>query len=225
MLPEFLTALPEDGRAAVLSACRHGAWSRGSLLYHSEDAADTLFLLSKGYVRLYRLGSGAREVTVNVHGPGDLLGTGAVAPGRAYGLDAEAMEDTEALLLGGELLRDLVRAHPTLGVALSAQLTRQTRSLQERLTHLVFLEVSQRLALALLDLAVQSGGDLTAGPVALSNRISHQDLAHLVGSTRETITKLLGEFKARGILDLGYRRIVIMDEAALRAAAREPLSA
>ena len=61
--------------------------------------------------------------------------------------------------------------------------------------------------------------------MALRGRISHQDLAYVVGSTRETITKLLGDFRARGLLDLGYRRIVVTDLAGLENAARQPLGA
>ena len=108
-------------------------------------------------------------------------------------------------------------------MALTEQITRQTRGVQERLAGLVFMEVSQRLALALLALAEREGTWPEGGVLALRERVSHQDLAHVVGSTRETITKLLGDFRARGLLDLGYRRIILTDRAGLIHASREPL--
>ncbi|WP_407570467.1 Crp/Fnr family transcriptional regulator [Deinococcus altitudinis] len=245
MLPSFLHALTAEARAAVLSSARTLQWSRGSLLHHSDDVAEAAFALTGGHVRLYRLGSGAREVTVSVHGQNEVLGMATLTPGVNYGLYAEAMDDVEALVLGGDNLRGLIRQHPDMAVALTAQVARQTRSLQERLSQLVFLEVSQRLALALLQLAhessaegsgetVQNGtaqngtaqnGAAQNGPVALRGRISHQDLAYVVGSTRETITKLLGDFRGRGLLDLGYRRIVVTDLVGLQSAARQPLGA
>ncbi|MGY2893432.1 Crp/Fnr family transcriptional regulator [Deinococcus sp. UYEF24] len=230
MLPSFLHALTAEARAAVLSSARTLQWSRGSLLHHSDDVAEAAFALTGGHVRLYRLGSGAREVTVSVHGQNEVLGMATLTPGVSYGLYAEAMDDVEALVLGGDNLRQLIRQHPDMAVALTAQVARQTRSLQERLSQLVFLEVSQRLALALLQLAHESsaeGASETAqsGPVALRGRISHQDLAYVVGSTRETITKLLGDFRGRGLLDLGYRRIVVTDLVGLQSAARQPLGA
>ncbi|WP_424952144.1 Crp/Fnr family transcriptional regulator [Deinococcus sp.] len=226
MLPSFLNALTAEARAAVLSSARTLQWSRGSLLHHSDDVAEAAYALSGGHVRLYRLGSGAREVTVSVHGQGEVLGVATLTPGASYGLYAEAMDDVEALVLGGDNLRQLIKAHPDMAVALTAQVARQTRSLQERLSQLVFLEVSQRLALALLQLAHESGSEVPeGGPVALRGRISHQDLAYVVGSTRETITKLLGDFRGRGLLDLGYRRIVVTDLVGLQHAARQPLSA
>lgn len=228
MLPSFLNALTNEARAAVLSSARTLQWSRGSLLHHSDDVAEAAYALSGGHVRLYRLGTGAREVTVSVHGQGEVLGMATLTPGETYGLYAEAMDDVEALVLGGDNLRQLIRQHPDMAVALTAQVARQTRSLQERLSQLVFLEVSQRLALALLQLAQESSPEPSgpdSGPVALRGRISHQDLAYVVGSTRETITKLLGDFRGRGLLDLGYRRIVVTDLAGLQSAARQPLGA
>ncbi|WP_034384407.1 Crp/Fnr family transcriptional regulator [Deinococcus sp. YIM 77859] len=216
-------ALPQETQAQVMAAARVGRWARGGLLFCPEDPAETLFILTRGSVRLYRLGAGAREVTLNVHGPGSLLGTGALLPGSRYGMYAEAMDDSEALLLGRETLTRLMQLQPAVGVALTEQVTRQTRSVQERLSALVFMEVSQRLALALLDLAEREGPWPEGGTLALRERVSHQDLAHVVGSTRETITKLLGDFRARGLLDLGYRRIILTNRAGLLAAAREPL--
>ncbi len=224
MLPGFLAALPEAARVPLLAATRQHQWSRGSIVLHAEDPAETLYLLQSGHARLYRLGSSAREVTVNVHGPGELLGLSALLNGGTNGLYAEAMDDLSALMIGGEALRDLMARFPDLSVALSAQVVRQTRGLQDRLSQLVFLEVSQRLALALLELANESS-EAAETQVALRGRISHQDLAHAVGSTRETITKLLGEFRTKGLLDLGYRRIVVMDRSGLERAARQPLSA
>jgi CRP/FNR family transcriptional regulator, cyclic AMP receptor protein len=244
MLPSFLHALTAEARAAVLSSARTLQWSRGSLLHHSDDVAEAAYALTRGHVRLYRLGTGAREVTVSVHGQGEVLGMATLTEGGSYGLYAEAMDEVEALVLGGDNLRGLIRQHPDMAVALTAQVARQTRSLQERLSQLVFLEVSQRLALALLNLAQESSPELFAqlgqnqagqtqaaqghaehGPVALRGRISHQDLAYVVGSTRETITKLLGDFRGRGLLDLGYRRIVVTDLTGLQHAARQPLGA
>lgn len=217
----FLTDLPEGARASLLAVARRSRTGRGNVIYHTEDAAETVYLLESGRVRLYRIGASARDVTVAVHEAGELFGTSALGAGGPYGHYAEVLEEAEVLALPGTTLRELLRTQPELGVSLSAQLTRQTRALQERLAQLVFMEVSQRLAGTLLTMAAESGEG--GGKKALKGRVSHQDLAYLVGSTRETITKLLGEFKERGLLDLGYRRIVVLDEAGLRHVAEHPI--
>jgi len=223
MLSGFMHELPPEARASFLGNARKVRLDRGGLIYHTEDPAETVYVLQSGRVRLYRIGTGAREVTIAVHEPGELFGATGLTGAGAYGHYAEALEPGEALAIGGHALRELLRTQPALGVSLSAQLTRQTRALQERLASLVFLEVSQRLATALLQMAEVGGTANDGGKKALRGRISHQDLAYLVGSTRETITKLLGEFKERGLLDLGYRRIVVLDEAGLRDVAEHPI--
>ena len=222
MLPSAFGRLTAEVQSHLKSAGRVGRWARGGLIFHPEDPAETAHLLLRGAARLYRLGAGAREVTLDVHLPGELLGVSALRPGTCYGMYAEAMDDTETLMLGQDALARLHRTHPAAALALTEQLTAQTRSVQARLSGLVFLEVSQRLALALLALAEREG-EWDGETLALKERISHQDLAYVVGSTRETITKLLGDFRARGLLDLGYRRVVLTDRAGLERAAREPL--
>ncbi|MBB6098463.1 CRP-like cAMP-binding protein [Deinobacterium chartae] len=219
MMTDLLSQLPDDARGALTASLRTQRFERGSIIYHTEDPAQTIYFLRRGRVRLYRIGSSAREVTIAVHEPEEIFGEIALESGVDYGMYAEALEDCEVQMLGAETLRKLMLAHPALNVMLSAQLARQGQTVQTRLTHLVFLEVSQRLALTLLRLADQDSEVAEGGKRRLRGRISHQDLAHLVGSTRETITKLLGEFKDRGYLDLGYRRIVLLDEDGLQEAA------
>lgn len=223
MWPGAFGALPADIQGNLLSAGRVGRWARGGLLFHPEDLAETLHLILKGSVRLYRIGAGAREVTLDVHGPGTLLGVGTLVPDQYHGMYAEAMDDVETLMLGQEALDRQMKAEPAISVALTEQITHQTRSAQEKLAGLVFLEVSQRLALALLLMGERESEWNESGILALQDRVSHQDLAHMVGSTRETITKLLGEFRERGLLDLGYRRIVLTNREKLLQATREPL--
>ncbi len=219
-MAEFLDTLSGDAHAALQSALRPIPFERGSLIFHTEDSSETLYLLETGRVRLYRLGQGAREVTITVLEAGELLGESALAGGD-YGMYAEALEDSQVQAIGIATLRQLMTQHHSLSVALSTQLVRQGRALQTRFTQLVFMEVAQRLALALLRLANQSSEQLD-GKRRLKGRVSHQDLAHLVGSTRETITKLLGEFKERDLIDLGYRKIVLLNEDGLREITLNP---
>lgn len=224
MLPDFLRHLPEMAQQGLLEQARPIQWTRSSQIVLAQDTADTLFLLQSGHVRLYHLGHDSREITMNVVGRGELLGCRALLPEQTYGLYADTLDSVQALSLSGEVMRQKMCQHPALGAAISAQVARQSRSLQDRLAQLVFLEVSQRLALALLTLLEESqAASASSGTaVPLSGRISHQDLAYTVGSTRETITKVLGEFRERGLLDLGYRRIAVIDRAGLEHAAKTP---
>ncbi|ADY25485.1 transcriptional regulator, Crp/Fnr family [Deinococcus proteolyticus MRP] len=223
MTPGAFAALPPQALDQLRAVARTGRWGRGGLLFHPEDPAEVLYLLTRGSVRLYSLGAGAREVTLVVHLEGELVGVQALRPGQLYGRYAECADDTEALMFSRETLERLLRDSPEISQALTEQIVAQTAALQGRLAGLVFHEVSQRLARTLLDFAERQGEWDGKQPFALQDRLSHQELAHIVGSTRETITKLLGEFRNRGLLDLGYRRIVLTDREGLLEAGREPL--
>lgn len=216
-------ALPPQASEQLRAAARTGRWGRGGLLFHPEDPADTLYVLTRGNVRLYSLGAGAREVTLVVHLEGDLVGVQALRTGQTYGRYAECTDDTEALMFSRDTLERLMRDSPDIAQVITEQVVAQTAALQSRLAGLVFHEVSQRLARTLLDFAERQGDWDGQQPFALQDRLSHQELAHIVGSTRETITKLLGEFRNRGLLDLGYRRIVLTNREGLLEATREPL--
>lgn len=209
---DLLDRLPADARAALAASTRLQDFGRGDLVFHAHDPAASLYLLESGRVRVYRIGENAREISLAVHGPGELFGEEAIESNKStrYESYAEALEPSRAQAVGARALAELLRAHPTLGVALSAQLARQLRAVQTRLGEMVFLEVSQRLAAALLKLARESGEPDPLG-TRLRGTVSHQDLAHLVGSTRETVTKILGDFKGQGLLALGYRKIVLTD--------------
>lgn len=223
MTHDAFASLPAEVLEQFRAVARTGHWGRGGVLFQPGDPADTLYLLTRGGVRLYALRRGGREVMVLVHLEGDLVGMQALLPGRTYDFYAECTDDTKALILGRETLDLLRRESPELEAGLAAGLARQLTALQGHLSALVFYEVSQRLAATLLSLAERQGPWLGEEPFALQDRFSHQELAYIVGSTRETITKLLGEFRARGLLDLGYRRIILTDREGLLRASREPL--
>lgn len=220
MLPGMFGVLPDQTQRQIMLSGRVGQWTRGGVLFHPEEAAHTLYLVTKGNIRLYRIGKKSREVTIAVHSVGDLLGAGALLQGKSYGAFAEAMDECEAMLFSQEALQQLKKDVPALSVILTEQVIKQTQSIHKRLTGLVFLEVSQRLASTLLQLAEREGDWPANGNLPLRERVSHQDLAHAVGSTRETITKLLGEFRERGLLDLGYRRIILLNKIELEKAAK-----
>jgi CRP-like cAMP-binding protein len=217
---DLFKQLPAEARAALQGALRPVRLDRGDIVHHPEDPADAVYLVERGRIRLYRIGDGAREVSLAVCGPGEVFGEAALAARELerYDCYAEALEASAVQTVSGEALTALLREHPTVSVALSAQFARQLKAVHSRLADMVFLEVSQRLAQALLRLAREFGEPDRHG-TRLRSRVSHQDLAHIVGSTRETVTKILGEFKARGYLELGYRRIVLTDLSGLRHAA------
>jgi CRP/FNR family transcriptional regulator, cyclic AMP receptor protein len=226
--PSMRTPIPSphpEVRAILGNSLHPTRLARSSLIHAPGDPNDTVHLIERGRVRLYRpvqegndaeaTRDGSREVSLCVLGGGDVFGSEALLGEQGFHDSfAEALEDTLVLSIAAPTLLAYMRNHPQLTVWLNHQLSRQRHSLDRRRRDLVFLEVSQRLAQALLQLARDDGEPNDSG-MRIRGKMSHQDLAHLVGSTRETVTKILGEFRNAGLLELGYRRIVVTDVAGL----------
>lgn len=175
---------------------------RGEVLYREGDLADGVYLVRQGLVWLHAEAEG-EGLTLALLGPWDLFGEEALVGGLRRGLSAQALAYTE-LLFGERRAVEALRARfPEVGAFLLEGLYRRLKAAEGRLLERRF-PVAQRLARLLLQLGVE-------GEVSFS----HQDLARMVGATRETVTKLLGEWALAGILDLGYRRLEIKDREVL----------
>jgi CRP/FNR family transcriptional regulator, cyclic AMP receptor protein len=214
-------------RAALGNSLHPTRLARASLIHAPGDPNDTVHFLEKGRVRLYRLAPAeraqeeglTREINLTVLDAGDIFGEEALLGTLGFHDSfAEALEDTLVMSIAAPTLLANMRNNPTLAQTIVAQLARQQGGLEQRLSDLVFLEVSQRLAQALLRLA-RDDGEAEAAGIRIKSKMSHQDLAHLIGSTRETVTKILGEFRHAGLLALGYRCITLTDVAGLEHAA------
>ncbi|RIH81908.1 Cyclic AMP receptor protein [Meiothermus luteus] len=212
MTPEFIASLPPEARAEAERVFHSFTARRGSYIYYPEDEAKTLYYVVDGWVRLFQLGPHEEEITLTVVGAGEIFGEGALLPEESYGAFAEPLVDSELLSASREDLQRLTSRFPEAQMAFVLLLSRRLRKAEERLRDLRFKEVLPRLAKALLS-AMRPGAE------GFEVTLSHQDLAHLAGSTRETITKVLGELAMEDAIELGYRRILILKPEVLRRVA------
>ena len=209
MVAEFIAALPKEAKAETERVFRPFAARRGSYVCYPEDQAKTLYYIAEGWVRLFQLGPEEEEITLTVVGSGEIFGEAALLPDETYGVFAEPLVDCELLSASHEDLARLTSRFPEAQSAFVWLLSKRLRKAEERLRDLRFKEVLPRLAKSLL-------AAMKTGEEGLEVTLSHQDLAHLAGSTRETITKVLGERAMEDTIELGYRRILVLKPEALR---------
>lgn len=212
MIPEFQEALPVEVLEEAMQVWRLQTVLRGNNLFYPTDSAATLYYLRDGWVRLFQLNKKQEEITLSTLSRGEIFGEGVLIPGEVYGAFAEAMTDAELVLIPQDDLLRLAARFPKLQLLLFKFMSRRLMRSEERLRDLRFREVFPRLAKALLRAAkmVDNGG--------YEVMLSHQDLAYIAGTTRETATKTLGELALQDVIELGYRCIVILDREALRRA-------
>ncbi|MDP9407799.1 MAG: Crp/Fnr family transcriptional regulator [Actinomycetota bacterium] len=179
-----------------------------------------LFIVKAGQVRLYRVSPEGRRLTIAVLGPGALFGEMDLVGQRMGEGFAEALEPSVLCLMSEQDVRGMLLADPRIATRIIAGLGRRLADVEQRLADSVLKSAHQRVAAVLCRLVGTGpapGGLFGRRPGEV--RLTHEQLADLVGTTRETTTKLLGELRDAGLVHLRRGGIVVLDHAALRAAA------
>ncbi len=205
-----------DELARLEQVSRWRKFPRGSMIYFPDNAADSAFVLATGRVKLCDLSVDGKESILAFIEPGEMFGELAVIDESPQDEFATAVEASSVVAIPGDVLRKMIESLPAVSLGITKLIGLRRRRIERRLKSLLFRSNRQRLAHLLLDL-VASNGRPAADGVEIGMRLSHQDLASVIGSTRESITLLLGEFQNEGVLRLGRQKIVVLDDEPLRA--------
>ncbi len=187
----------------------------GRVIYSPGDRSETLFLLKKGRVRLYRLSPEGKVLTTAIIEPPSLFGEMALIGQGMEDNFAEALEDCELYVLNRREVRDLLLTDPRVARRLLDLVGRRLTDTERRLEEFAFKSVPQRLASLLLQL--NQGVTMPSGEApALPAHYTHQQLAEMIGTYRETVTKVLNDFRRRGLIRTERGRIIVLDPEALK---------
>ncbi len=185
-------------------------FKRGELVYLPSDQADSVLLLGAGRVKIYHITGEGKQAVLALIDPGELFGelslfeTGQV-PREEF---AEAMETSRVILIPREEMHEVMAAHAEISLGVTKLIGLRRKRIERRLKSLLFRSNRDRLVHLLLELAEKYGRPTVEG-VALGIKLSHQDLASIIGSTRETVTVVLGELQQEGLVAIQRRRIIL----------------
>ena len=193
--------------------------SRNAVLFYEGDQDDQRFAVLSGKVKLGRTAADGRENMVAIMGPGDVFGEMALFDPSPRSTNAVAVSETRLAAIKHESFKRAQQLDPTISDQVIKTLARRLRHANEALADLVFSDVPGRLAKALLDLADRFGRPATDG-VLVAHELTQEELAQLVGASRETVNKALAEFVSRGWIRLEARAVVILDLPRLRQRSR-----
>ena len=201
---------------------RSRSYSAHSPIYLPTQKADSVFVLTSGLVKVCHLTPEGKELILAFVEPGELFGELAIFSGHARDEYVEAVSQSTVVMIPVEEMDLLMseRADVAMGITKIIGLRRQR--IERRLKNLLFKSNRERLIHLLLDLAQQFGWEADDG-IHLRVRLSHQDLASLIGSTRESVTVLLNQLKSEGTIHNGRRKVVLTNPARLaRSVNRQP---
>ncbi len=211
--PLFSGLGPEQARVVLDSLTRIDV-PRGDMLFHEGEPGDSLYVIRSGTVKLGRRSNDGRENLLAVLGPGELLGELSLFDPGLRTASATALTDVVVLQMGHDELTTWLATTPSVAEHLLRTLARRLRRTNEALADLVFTDVPGRVAKALIDLSQRFGQPVPDG-VRVAHGLTQEELAQLVGASRETVNKALADFATRGWIRREGRAVVLLDSARL----------
>lgn len=182
--------------------------NRKTIVASPAASRQRLFLVKSGKVRLYRLLKSGKDITVDLLGEGHVFGDAGWLANGSEGLYAEALEDSVICSIGQNQLEAMIHSNPELGMKLVGIMASRLKEMEEMLEYIAYGSVRKRL-LYLLGKLSQKFGEETGGGegwVRLNVQLTHQELASMAGSIRETVTEQLNRFASEGLIDKGSLR-------------------
>jgi CRP/FNR family transcriptional regulator/CRP/FNR family cyclic AMP-dependent transcriptional regulator len=203
--------LEEQERVAIAKTTITRSFPKDSMIILAEEEGDALFIIQTGQVKVTLLSEDGREVILSLLGPGSVFGELSLLDGKPRSANVVATEDTQLIMLRRSDFLQLVYRVPQIAIALLAELASRLRKTDRKIEGLALLDVTSRISETLLQLANEHGTETPAG-VVLRNRPTHQQLANMAGTTRETVSRVLKRLEQQGYISSKGRTIAILRE-------------
>ncbi len=178
--------------------------SKGRVFYRPEELGEVLFILKEGQVQLYRISPEGKKLVITTLGPHTLFGEMALLGTKMHNTFAEAVDDCLICVMSRTDLERLILSKPQVALRVLEITGKRLREAEERLENMAFKGIPARLASLLLRLSAERDTLEIVG-------LTHQDLAESVGTYRETATQVLNDLKSQGLIEIGRKRINILD--------------
>jgi CRP-like cAMP-binding protein len=204
----FEEIAPEE-MEALARMTRMESVKKKTAIFLPGDPSRQVYLLKEGRVKISRISEEGRELTLALLGPGEIFGELEALDDLPRDTLAEALDDTQLCIIHKELFLEMIRRRPELSFRLTKLIGFRMRRIESRVEDLVFRDVPARLAHLLIDLSKNYGKASPQG-ICLQIKITHQEIANLIGSIRETVSAALGEFKKEGLITFEGRRIILL---------------
>jgi CRP/FNR family cyclic AMP-dependent transcriptional regulator len=212
-------SLTEEDAKALRSGVIDVHLDRGERLFAEGDAGDKLYIILSGKIKLTKAAPDGRENLLSVHGPGEMFGELSLFDPIPRTSSATAVTSARLAGLAHDDLRTWLTSRPEVAMHLLQALAQRLRRINEVKADLVFTDVPGRVAKALLDLADRFGVPTPDG-LQVNHDLTQEELAQLVGASRETVNKALADFTARGWIQLAAKSVLVTDTDRLRKRAR-----
>jgi CRP/FNR family transcriptional regulator, cyclic AMP receptor protein len=206
---DIFADLSETEMAAIAAAAPMREFAPGELLYSPPQEMETLFILKQGRVRIFRVSSDGRALTTAIITPGTIFGEMMLLGQQMHDNFAEALEKVTVCVMSRADVQRFLLSDARIAVRISEILGNRVSQLERRLSDSVFKSVPQRIATTLCLLANEEQRRPLSRGIQVS--LTHEQVAALAGTSRETTTKILNEYAEQELVRLGRAKITILD--------------
>ncbi|RAY13992.1 Crp/Fnr family transcriptional regulator [Actinomadura craniellae] len=218
----FWRSLGPAEQQALLGISRPRTFTARTALCHQGEASDHIIVIRDGWAKVTVTGADGSTVVLAVRGPGDLVGEMATIGHRHRSATVTALNTIRALVVPSARFNVFLREHPAALQLVSSNVVRRLDDADRRLQERASSSGAQRLARLLFDLSELSDSYARTGAgggIEISPPLSQQELGSWVGASRETVARALQDWRRRGLVRTGWRRITVLDRPGLSALA------
>ncbi|WP_129631770.1 Crp/Fnr family transcriptional regulator [Candidatus Oscillochloris fontis] len=188
-----------------------GTYPAGHVFHTPNEVGEEIFVLHSGRVRIYKLSPEGRALTLLVLEAPTIFGEMSLVGQHFHDTFAEAMHEGVVGVMARATMQQILESHPAVALAVMELMGQRLRIMENKLADIAFKSVPQRLASLLLNLAGVAPGQIHASSAPRMVRYTHQQLADMIGSYRETVTKAIGELREAGIIYIEDEAIALTD--------------
>jgi CRP/FNR family transcriptional regulator len=203
--------------AAIDSVKFTGVYPKGSLLFVEGEMPRGIFILCSGRAKLTTSSTEGKTLIVKIAEPGEVLGASATILGKPYEVSAETIEPAQLNFVKRDDFLKLLATNAETCMHTAQQLSEKYHSAQREIRSLGLSQTtSEKLAKLLLDWCAR-GGEETGKGIRLKVLLTHEEIAQMIGTTRETVTRLLSDFKRKKIIDVKGSSVFVMAKDSLES--------
>ena len=203
----LFSELNDDAITSLGRLAARRKYPKDTVVFFENEEGDSLFMILDGRIKVTILGDDGREIILTMLGEGDLFGEMALLDNEPRSATAIAVEESELLLLHRNDFQTTLMDNPAISAALIKVLSARLRRANHQISTLA-LDVYGRVARVILDMAREEGRRLKDGRIAF-RRATHQEIANRIGTTRETVTRMLKDLERQGLVKIEGREIVL----------------
>jgi CRP-like cAMP-binding protein len=207
----IFSELTEADFQSLAKVANRRRYPKDSVVFFENEEGDFFFMILEGRIKVTILGDDGREVILSLLGAGDFFGEMALLDNEPRSATAIAVEDTELLSLHRNDFQNVLSDNRSITVGLIKVLTARLRRANHQISTLALLDVYGRVARVIVDMAREEGRRLKDGRIAF-RRATHQEIANRIGTTRETVTRMLKDLERQGLIHVEGREIVVQPD-------------